>query len=129
MPVVVEDPHNEAYTVHDSRGHLQTFSDEGLTILLLDEDEFNSGEARTMRVLVVDRRGDQEKPLASVAVSIKILGTAFRPQIYSLKTDREGMATVTAQIPKFTSGRAAVLVRAVIKEQAAELRRVIHPGK
>lgn len=129
VPVVLEEPHHEAYTVHDSRGQVQTFSDEGLTILLLSDDEFSSGENRTMRILVVNRQGGAERPLSGVAVSIKILGTAFRPQIYSLKTDREGVASVATQIPKFTSGRAAVLVRAVIKEQAAELRRVIHPGK
>jgi hypothetical protein len=128
-PVLIEEPHHEAYTVHDSRGHVQTFSDEGLTILLLNDDEFNSGESCTMRILVVNRFDGQERPLGSVPVSIKILGTAFRPQIYSLKTDREGLASVVTQIPEFTSGRAAVLVRAVIKEQAAELRRVIHPGK
>ena len=129
IPIVLEDPHDEAYTVHDQRGHSPSDFDQGLTIFLLDDDEFNSGEARTMRVLVVNRHGGAEKPMSGAAVSIKILGTAFRPQIYSLKTDRDGVATVATQIPKFTTGRAAVLVRAVIKEDAAELRRVIHPGK
>jgi hypothetical protein len=33
------------------------------------------------------------------------------------------------EIPQFFSGRAAVLIRAVAKGSAAELRRVIHPGK
>jgi hypothetical protein len=129
IPVVLEDPHDEAYTVHDSRGHLQSSADDGLTIVLLDREEFNSGESRTMRVLVMNRRGAEEKPISGIPVSIKILGTAFRPQIYSLKTDREGVASVVTQIPKFTSGRAAVLVRAAIKDEAAELRRVIYPGK
>jgi hypothetical protein len=132
VPVVIEPPHDEAYSVHDPRGHSasgEPVPDDGLTILLLDDSEFNAGESRTMRVMVVDRRGGDEKPLNSVAVSIKILGTAFRPQIYSLKTNREGVATVATQIPQFNSGRAAVLVRAVVKDQAAELRKVIHPGK
>jgi hypothetical protein len=39
------------------------------------------------------------------------------------------VATVETQIPVFTSGRAAVLVRAVARDQAAELRRIIHPAK
>ncbi len=67
--------------------------------------------------------------MASVGVSIKILGTTFRPLIYTLKTESDGVATVATQIPEFTSGRAAVLVRAVAKDQAAELRRIIHPGE
>ena len=103
-------------------------SGEGLQILLLNDAEFNSGELRVLRVLVVDRKGTDEKPLHNIAVSIKILGTTFRPLIYSIKTDREGVASVTTQIPQFTSGRAAVLVRAVAKDEAAELRRVIHPS-
>jgi hypothetical protein len=49
--------------------------------------------------------------------------------IYSLKTERDGVASVATQIPEFNSGRAAVLVRAVVKDQAAELRRIIHPAK
>lgn len=132
IPVVVADPHHDAYTVHDPRGHLhQTDSDveDGLQILLLDDAQFYSGESRTLRVLVVNRQGDNEKPLSGTLVSVKILGTAFRPLIYSLKTDRDGVATIATQIPQFTSGRAAVLVRAATKEQAAELRRVIHPAK
>lgn len=132
VPVIPEPPHDEAYSVHDPRGQSasgEPIPEDGLTILLLDDSEFNSGESRTMRVMVVNRRGGEEKPLNSVAVSIKILGTAFRPQIYSLKTNRDGVATVDTQIPQFTSGRAAVLVRAVAKDQAAELRKVIHPGK
>ena len=102
---------------------------DGLTIRVLDDDEFYSGEKYTLRVLVSNRMNGEELPLQNVAVSIKILGTTFRPLIYSLKTASDGVATVTTQIPEFTSGRAAVLVRAVAKDQAAELRRIIHPAK
>ncbi|HEY6806027.1 MAG TPA: hypothetical protein VI306_20770 [Pyrinomonadaceae bacterium] len=129
VPVVIEQPHNEAYTVHDSRGVLNSAADDGLTIFIMDEDEFYSGELLTMRILVVNRRHGDEKPLSGVTVSIKVLGTAFRPQIYSIKTDRDGVAVVAAQIPKFTSGRAAVLVRVAVRDQSAELRRVIHPNR
>lgn len=102
---------------------------EGLSIMLLDDEEFYSGEKYTLRVLISNRTGDHELPLQNVVVSIKILGTTFRPLIYSLKTERDGVATVATQIPEFTSGRAAVLVRAATKDQAAELRRIIHPVK
>jgi hypothetical protein len=101
---------------------------DGLAITLLDDEEFYSGNAYTLRVLITSRTAGEENPLASAAVSIKILGTTFRPLIYSLKTESDGVATVATEIPQFTSGRAAVLVRAVVKDQAAELRRVIHPA-
>jgi len=102
---------------------------DGLVITLLDDEEFYSGERYTLRVLISNRLDGDETPLPSVAVSIKILGTTFRPLIYSLKTESDGVASVATQIPEFTSGRAAVLVRAVAKDQAAELRRIIHPAQ
>lgn len=102
---------------------------DGLIITLLDDEEFYSGQAYTLRVLITNRISGDEQPLSGVAVSIKILGTTFRPLIYSLKTESDGVATVTTEFPQFTSGRAAVLVRAVAKDQAAELRRIIHPAQ
>ena len=104
-------------------------AEDGLALTLLDEDEFFSGDARMLRVLVSYRSGDYDKPLANVPLSIKILGTTFRPLLYSLKTERDGVATVSTQIPHFTSGRAAVLIKAAVKGEAAELRRVIHPAR
>jgi hypothetical protein len=104
--------------------------DDGLTITILDDEEFHSGQRCTLRVLVSHRLlGGHEKPLPNVAVSVKILGTTFRPLIYSLKTESDGVASVATEIPQFKSGRAAVLVRAVMKDQAAEMRRIIHPAQ
>jgi hypothetical protein len=101
--------------------------EDGLYLSLLDDDEFYSGQRYTLRVQVNNRTNGDEKPLTNVAVSVKILGTTFRPLIYTLKTESDGVASVTTDIPQFSSGRAAVLVRAVTKDQAAELRRIIHP--
>jgi hypothetical protein len=103
--------------------------EDGLLITILDDDEFYSGQKYTLRVLISNRTGGNEQPLANMSVSVKILGTTFRPLIYTLKTESDGVASVTTEIPQFTSGRAAVLVRAVAKDQAAELRRIIHPAQ
>ena len=108
---------------------LEPVLEDGLFVGLLDDDEFYSGQRYTLRVLVNNRANGDEKPLANVAVSVKVLGTTFRPLIYTLKTESDGVASVTTDIPQFTSGRAAVLVRAVTKDQAAELRRIIHPAE
>jgi hypothetical protein len=122
-----------AYTVHDSRRQSPLGEpdgpDNGLVLTLLDEQEFWAGGSFQIRMLVEDRSRDEEKPLAGVTLSVKILGTAFRPQLYSVKTERDGVAVVSAQIPKFTSGRAAILIRAVADTRTTEMRRVIHPAK
>lgn len=126
-------PETEEVVTTDEHGSEPITTEEpqpdGLVIAILDDEEFYSGEKYTLRVFIANRLAGDEKPLAGAAVSIKILGTTFRPLIYSLKTDSNGVATVATQIPEFTSGRAAVLVRAVVKDQAAELRRIIHPAK
>lgn len=101
----------------------------GLTLTILEQEEFRAGETRTIRIELADRMGKRQKPLPNINLSVKVLGTAFRPQIYSVKTERGGIATVTATLPNFTSGRAAVLVRAVVKGETIEVRRVIHPAE
>ena len=101
----------------------------GLTLTILDEEEFRAGETLTIRIELADRSGRRQKPLPNIPLSVKVLGTAFRPQIYSVKTERGGVATVTATMPNFTSGRAAVLVRAVVKGETIEVRRVIQPAE
>ncbi len=107
---------------------LETVLPDGLYINILDDEEFYSGQRYTLRVLVTNVTDGDEKPLSNVAVSVKVLGTTFRPLIYTLKTESDGVASIATEIPQFTSGRAAVLVRAVAKDQAAELRRIIHPA-
>ena len=104
-------------------------TEDGLMLTLLDEEEFFSGDDRMLRVMVSYRSGDYEKPLANAPLSVKILGTTFRPLIYSIKTERDGVATVSTQIPHFTSGRAAVLIKVSARGEAAELRRIIHPRR
>ena len=103
--------------------------EQGLVVRLLDNIEFYAGETPTLRVLVTNRDGQQENPVGNAAVSIKVLGTGFRPLIYSLKTQKDGIATVSTQIPQFSSGRAAVLIKANAKDQAAEVRCIIHPNR
>jgi len=103
--------------------------EDGLYITLLDDEEFYSGQRYTLRVLITNRVAGDEKPLANVSVSVKVLGTTFRPLIYTLKTESDGVASISTEMPQFTSGRAAVLVRAVTKDEAAELRRIIHPAE
>ena len=130
-PEEAEIDEEEAALLSDEESEEEELAEEvredGLVITLLDEDEFYSGERYTLRVLIASRVKGEEKPLANATVSVKILGTTFRPLIYSVKTESDGVATISTEIPEFTSGRAAVLVRAVTKDEAAELRCVIHP--
>ena len=120
------------YTVYDSRrsspmGEVPDV-EEGLRISLVGETNFRGGDAVQLQVVVTRVSSQAEVPV-SAAVSVKILGTSFRPVILSLRTDRQGMATMSTRIPPFKSGRAAIVIRATAAELSAETRRVvIHPG-
>lgn len=121
-----------AYTVHDSRRQAPqkvVQAESGVALTILDEEEFRAGESFTIRILLADNSRNKSKPLPGVTVSVKILGTAFRPQIYSVKTERDGVAVVSATLPAFNSGRAAVLIRVEVKGETIEARRVIHPAE
>lgn len=123
---------HDLYSVHDQRrqsvmGNFPRGAN-GLRITLLGRQEFRSGESPIVKVMVGIRSGSQETPVGKAAVSVKVLGTTFRPQIYSAKTTSDGVAAIATKIPTFSSGRAAILIRAVFNGQETELRRVIHPG-
>jgi hypothetical protein len=98
---------------------------DGLYLSLLDDQgEFRAGELVTIRVHT-SRSKDGRVPMAGASVTVKVLGTTFRPVILPATTDKEGIAVVRATLPRFTSGRAAILIRAVADGNEAELRRII----
>ncbi len=118
------------YSVHDSRRDSplgEPAKADGLCITILDEQEFWAGGSFQIRIKVGDVTNQQELPVMGATLSVKVLGTAFRPQLYSVKTEKDGVAVVSAQIPRFTSGRAAILITAAaVDGRSTETRRVIH---
>jgi hypothetical protein len=128
----ISDRPASAYTVHDSRRDTSdreiVNAEAGVVLTILEEAEFRAGEDFTIRIMLEDSSGPRPKPLPGIQISIKVLGTTFRPQIYSVKTQPNGVATLPVTMPGFTSGRAAVLIRAVAKGESLEARRVILPA-
>ncbi len=93
--------------------------------LLDDEGEFRAGQLAKIKIQA--GRGTYGKtPIANAEVTIKVLGTTFRPLILSTRTDDAGLAVVRALLPRFTSGRAAIIIRVSDGDDVAELRRIIH---
>jgi hypothetical protein len=120
------------YTVYDPRRHSplgEKATESGLVVKLVDEQQFRAGQEVTIKVLVQKPVDGKNEPVVHAAVSIKILGTTFRPQILSMTTERDGMAITSTRLPQFTSGRAAVLVRVDAAGGWSETRRVIHPSR
>jgi hypothetical protein len=121
-----------AYTVYDPRRHSplgEKATESGLVVKLVDEQEFRAGQEVTIKVLVQKPVDGKNEPVVHAAVSVKILGTAFRPQILSMTTERDGTAITSTRLPEFSTGRAAVLIRVDAAGGWSETRRVIHPSR
>ncbi len=117
-----------AYTVHDARGREEVpHIEDGLRIDLVGAKDLRGGDAVEMQITInhISNRG--EAPIAA-AVSVKILGTSFRPIILPLKTNKQGSVTVSTHIPHFNTGRAAIVIKATAGSLSSETRRVINPG-
>jgi hypothetical protein len=110
-------------------GEAAAFDDlleEPLQMSLLDEEgDLKAGEVATLKIQV-GRGAGGENRIAGAAVTVKILGTTFRPLTLSAKTDSDGLAVVRVLLPRFTSGRAALIMRATADGETTELRRIIH---
>ena len=99
--------------------------EDNLQIRLMEEKRFVAGEFVKINIHVGGGLEGQES-MADVPVTLKVLGSSFRPTIFSEKTGPDGVATFYAMLPYFTSGRAAILINATTGGHKAELRRVIH---
>jgi hypothetical protein len=125
----------EATSVQPPEAKPETFAvaesaaaaDQELRVTLLDERELHSGEFATVRILVSRGSGTSQRVVPNTRVVLKTLGSTFRPASTSALTDQDGVALVLVSLPAFKSGRAAVLVRADVDGEIAELRRIILP--
>lgn len=97
-----------------------------LSIEILGDVIFRGGERNTVGFMV--SRGSSRKVVTGAQIMVKILGSSFRPVIFHASTDNDGVATVNLQLPNFSSGRAAFLVRAMSDGEEIELRRSIAHG-
>jgi hypothetical protein len=95
---------------------------------LLEERELRGGEFVTLRVRLSRGTEESRDAVSDATITLKILGTTFRPVISSARTDQDGIAIVFAALPRFTTGRAAILIRATADGEEAEMRRIVHPS-
>lgn len=95
-----------------------------LCLELVNETAFRSGERKSVTFML--SRGSERKVVGNAKVLVKILGSNIRPQIFHSITDQNGLARMDLEVPEFSGGRAAFLVRASVGGDEVELRRPIH---
>ncbi len=97
-----------------------------LSIEFLGDTKFRGGERKSIGFMIC--RGSERKVVPDAQIMVKILGSSFRPLIFHAKTDQNGIAKVNLQLPSFTEGRAAFLVRAMSDGEEVEIRRSVAHG-
>jgi len=123
LPVTKANP--ESYARDDVPAGAE---EERLQMTLLEEQELRAGETVTLRILVTRPVQNGREPVPRARVTLKTLGTTLRPGSTNSTTDSEGIALFFVVLPKFDSGRAAILISVEADGEIAELRRIILPG-
>lgn len=101
---------------------------DALQVTLLDDRGLRGGESVSLRVLVTSPGRNAREPVARAGVTLKALGSTFRPESRNATTDKSGIALFSVSLPRFETGRAAILIRVEVDGEVAELRRIILPG-
>jgi hypothetical protein len=99
----------------------------GIHLSLVGENEFRGGSTAMLKIRV-GRGSNGREAVDGADITVKVLGSTFRPLIFPTRTGPDGIAQVRAVLPHFKTGRAALLVRAIADGYEAELRRIIQQG-
>jgi hypothetical protein len=102
--------------------YLKRSSEQGrLDLKVLTPTSFIAGRNITLRVQV-----SYDKSVEGGAiVTIKIIGTAFKPQVYLGRTAGDGVVSFNLGLPAFTAGTAAIVIEAQSNHGRGELKHLI----
>jgi hypothetical protein len=102
--------------------YLKRSSEQGkLDLKVITPGAFIAGKNIGLRVQVA--YGADPEPEA--VVTIKVIGTAFKPQVYIGRAGRDGVASFSLSLPAFTAGTAAIVIEAQSNRGRGELKHLI----
>jgi len=92
-----------------------------LEVRVLAPEVFIAGSNIGLRVQVTH----ESKPHFDATVTVKIIGTAFKPQVFVGRVGRDGVASFNLALPSFTAGTAAIVIEAQSGIGRGELKNLI----
>ncbi|HXG67659.1 MAG TPA: hypothetical protein VNO70_21335 [Blastocatellia bacterium] len=95
-----------------------------LELQVLAPNVFIAGKNVNVRVQVTR----DETPEEDAVVTIKIIGTAFKPQVFIGRAARDGIANFNLALPAFNAGTAAIVIEAQSQRGRGELKQLIRKG-
>ncbi|HVF92228.1 MAG TPA: hypothetical protein VNH22_19335 [Blastocatellia bacterium] len=102
--------------------YLKRAAEQGkLDLKVLSPGVFTAGKTVALRVEVSFGASLE----ADAIVTIKIIGTAFKPQVFIGRAGRDGVASFNLALPAFTAGTAAIVIEAQSNRGRGELKHLI----
>jgi hypothetical protein len=102
--------------------YLKRNSEQGkLDLKVITPNVFTAGKSIGLRIQVACN----SKPEPDAVVTIKVIGTAFKPQVYIGRAGRDGVASFSLTLPAFTAGTAALVIEAQSGRGRGELKHLI----
>jgi hypothetical protein len=92
-----------------------------LEVKVLTPEVFTAGRGIGLRVQVTH----EKEPDFDATVTVKIIGTAFRPQVFIGRVGRDGIASFSLTLPSFSTGTAAIVIEAQSGTGRGELKNLI----
>ncbi len=92
-----------------------------LEVRVLAPEAFIAGKSIALRVQVTHNT----KPEFDAIVTVKIIGTAFKPQVVIGRVGRDGVASFSLVVPAFSAGTAAIVIEARSTRGRGELKNLI----
>ena len=102
--------------------YVKRTSEQGrLDLKVISPNSFIAGKSIGLRVQVVHENADEPGAI----VTIKIIGTAFKPQVYLGRTGADGVVSFNLVLPAFSAGTAAIVIEAQSSHGRGELKHLI----
>jgi hypothetical protein len=92
-----------------------------LDVKVLTPKLFVAGSAVGLRVQVTN----DGRPDFQATVTVKIIGTAFKPQVFIGRVGKDGVANFSLTLPSFSTGTAAIVIEAQSGTGRGELKNLI----
>jgi len=102
--------------------YLKRSSEQGrLELKVLTPDVFVAGRSIGLRVQI----SHEAKLEPDAIVTVKVIGTAFKPQVYIGRAGKDGIASFSIGLPPFSAGTAAIVIEANSNHGRGELKHLI----
>ena len=92
-----------------------------LDLRVITPSAFIAGKTAALRVQVLCNAIAEPEAV----VTIKIIGTAFKPQVHIGRAGRDGIANFSLSLPSFSAGTAAIVIEAQSNRGRGELKHLI----